>query len=125
MTTINREFLKTLKTDIEKALVEVAEKHGISLTMGKGQFESNNAQLTLNVGTISEDGFVNTREAENFRHHAPLHGISPDALGAIISYGSKIYKIIGWLPRSKRLPILAERLDGGKVKLPLVALKAA
>lgn len=123
MTTINREFLQSLNADINEALAEIAKKHGVSIQTGKGRFEANNAQITLNIGTISEEGFVNTREAEDFRFHAPKFGIDPAVLGTTITYGPEQYTIIGMLPRSKKMPILAKQIRTGKtMKLPVCAV---
>ena len=109
MDKITRENIRTLKREVEEALQPLADKHGISITMGRGSFNATNATLKVEVATKDEDGVSVSREAEQWTHFAPRYGIAPDAVGKTVRGGlDQTFTIIGWNSRAKRYPVIAQ-----------------
>jgi len=109
MNVIDKNNLKIISADIEKALESVAKKHGVSLTRGRGKYSNaSTGSLVIEIATIGVDGTVESRERSDFKRLHDLYGLSLDALDAEFTANGSTYRIIGLdLGRRKR-PILCE-----------------
>lgn len=117
MTTINRAFLTTLRADIDAALKAVGEKHGVILNSGNASYTVSTATIKLNVSTISEDGTVITKEAHDYLRYAGVgNNLQKEWLGEEFkTEDGEVYKVVGYRPRSKKYPVLAEKVSTGVV----------
>ena len=117
--TIDREFLRKLRDELDQYLVEVGDKYGVEITLGNATFTPVRASFKLEIACVSDDGEVHTKEAEDFKRYARQYGLRPDHLGQQFTYSSNTYVLLGCKPRSTRFPIVARRLADGKTyKLP-------
>lgn len=119
---IDRTNLKLLREQINQALVQVGNRHGIKLTAGNASFSDFNAAFKLEVQTI-QDGNVISKDAQTFLDYAQLLGLSKDMLNQEFETMGRVYKLTGYKPRSTKYPFIAER-DGKSYKLPSYAVKA-
>jgi len=110
---LDRNTVKMISNDIEKALGDVANKYNVVINRGNASFTSDNMTLKLNVSTIGNDGNVMTKEATDFNTYASMNGVTK-SLGDIITHGGHNYKLVGWKPRSKKYPVLVEKITTGK-----------
>ena len=123
---ITRTLLRTIRTDAEAALLDVAKKHGVQLTVGNGSFarDGSNAHLKLEIAGIADSGEVMTKEATDFKRYASSFGLTPEDLGTTFKYNGKEFKLIGCKPRNHKFPLIAENTKNGKTyKLPKDAVK--
>jgi hypothetical protein len=121
---ITRTLLKTIKTDAEAALRDVAAKHGVQFSFGNGTFTPDNATLKLEIAGIAANGAVKTKEAADFERYASSFGLTPEDLGTIFTYNGKEFKLLGAKPRNHKYPLIAENTKTGrKFKLPGDAVK--
>ncbi|MBC8428244.1 hypothetical protein H8D04_00030 [bacterium] len=120
---LDRNTVKMISNDIEKALGDVANKYNVVINRGNASFTSDNMTLKLNVSTIGNDGNVMTKEATDFNTYASMYGITK-SLGDVVNYMGGEYKIVGFKPRSKKYPVIVEKLnDGGRYKFPVDIVK--
>lgn len=119
MMKFNSASLASLRIEMNAALMEVAKKHGIVIQVKNASYspDQTNAHFKVDLSSISDDGVVMSKEAQDYKRYAPLCGLDPDLLFQTVTFGGTDYKIIGYLPRSTRFPVLAEKSDGSKVKL--------
>ncbi|MBC8421942.1 MAG: hypothetical protein H8E03_00820 [Pelagibacteraceae bacterium] len=120
---LDRNTVKMISSDIEKALGDVATKYNVEIKHGNASYGSENMSLKLKVSTIGNDGSVMTKEATDFNTYASMYGITK-SLGDVINYMGGEYKIVGFKPRSKKWPVIVEKLNhGGRYKFPVDIVK--
>jgi hypothetical protein len=124
---IDRQLLKALTGDAEKALTEIADKYGISIKCKGGSFARDGANATLKFEIVAPDaetGEALTREAQDFKRSAKQFGFEPEDLGSEFTVRGTVYKITGLKTRRHKYPISAVRVSDGKgFKFPVESVK--
>jgi hypothetical protein len=115
ITGFDRTSCRILSRDIEEALQAIAAKHGIVIRPGRGTFSGGHFTLKVECSTVSQDGTVNSKEAEDFKRYAALYSLQADDLGKTITLSFERYTIGGIRPKATRFPILAKRVKDGRV----------
>lgn len=119
---LDRKLVQNISNDIEFALGDVENKYNVKITRGNASFGISNMTLKLNVSKVGVDGTVMTKEATDFNTYASMYNTT-SKLGDIISHLGEDYKVIGWKPRSRKYPVLVEKISsGGKYKFPVSLL---
>lgn len=109
---ITKDMLKQIREDINKALEPVGEKYGVKLTAGNASYTENNFTLKLEGAAVKEDGTVAAKDAEAFKRHAHLYGLSPDDLGRKFTSQGKEFTITGLNTKSGKYPIIGRDSNG-------------
>lgn len=114
---------KLLSSRVMKALKDAGleEEYGIRISDKGGSYSDSNFTLKLECATLSEDGTVLTKEATDFKFYCHRYGLQESDLGRIFwdLNTSEQFKIIGCKPRSKKYPILVEKVSSGaRYKFP-------
>jgi hypothetical protein len=118
----DRTKVKLIRNRINETLESLGEELGITFEAGNASFSEKNGNFKLNMVIGSgEEASENSAEAEDFRRHAVLWGLSPDDLGkTVTNFDGDQFVIVGAKPRSKKYPILAQKISDGKTyKLPV------
>jgi hypothetical protein len=110
----DRPTVRTLREEIESALRPLCEKHGLSLEVGRANFDYQSLTFKVQLAVAGEEGVAMTREAQDFKLLAPQLGLSPDDLGREITAGGNQYKILGYRRLARKTPIIVERQPDGK-----------
>ena len=92
MSTINKDFLRDLRVDIEAALKSVAKKHEISLETGRCTFDPSSGNFTMKVEGVAKGG-IDKRGAlyESLRQLRP----TLPKLRSKFDYNGKQHEIVG------------------------------
>lgn len=115
ITEINRDVIRLLRPKIEAALAGIAKEHDLVIKLGAGNFMPTNLTLKLEIATKTEDGEVNSREVEDFKHNAFLYGLKAEDLGKEFTFRGETYMITGLRRKAHKNPILVKRVHDGKV----------
>lgn len=119
---MDRETAKDLRSEMQIALNNVANKHGMVVKLGNGTFTSN--QFWLKVTFQDDDEGSGSFEETNFKQYASMFGLKPSDFGRTFTYNGKRYKVVGIKPQARRFPIVAERQpDGRRFKFPSTVIK--
>lgn len=124
MKQLNKDALRLLRVDLNKALEEVAAKHNIILEVGNASFTANNATFKLHVMTKAE-GVETKADAEeakmkkDFEQYHRMFGIDADALGKKIKSREKTFTVIGLDTKKRKYPIIARDEQGKQYKLSI------
>jgi hypothetical protein len=122
----NRDSLKVLREDLENALKQVAEKHGIQATVGSASFTANNIVWKIELAVKDESGNAIDRHAEAFKVLATSYGLKPEDLGREFVVSGVKYQLKGINTRSRKFPVVADCItDGKSYAFPVVAVKSA
>jgi hypothetical protein len=106
--------LKQLRIDMESALLQVAQKHNIKITVGSARFTDTNTTFKVELATKSNDGAVNTRSVSEFKACCDSYGLKPEHLGKTFSYLGERFRLDGMAgSRSIKYVFLATKLSNG------------
>ena len=121
---IGREDIERIAYSLEVFFDGMARDHGVAFKIGPMSYDGmNQGKFTVLVSTISEDGEVNTPEAEAYRMRcrheenmgAEVFGsdtiMQADWLGQTFKAGDE-YTLLGWKDRAKKYPVHVRRKDG-------------
>src|SRR3954469_20487599 len=92
---------KELGADIVKALEDVARRHGMTVELKGGTFDTTGVfkpRLEFRTADAS---------ANEFARFAPLYGLGAADFGRVFSYGGNSYRVDGISPNRTGKPILA------------------
>ena len=124
MTIITRDLLKTLRIDINAALVEVAKKHKLAIGAGNASFTASSATFKLNLvnltgdaDTVSSCDVRHIKAEHDFKAQAVFYGLQASDLSRSFEYFGSTYVVKGLLPRGQKYPILCEK-NGKLIKCP-------
>lgn len=120
---ITPDMLRMLRTDINIALKEVGDKHGVKLEAGSASYSTGTFTLKINGGLLKEDGSAVQKEAEDFKRYAKMFGLEPEDLGQKFKSNGKEYTISGLATRKSKYPILAKDAQGKTYKFPMYIVK--
>lgn len=91
--------LKAIREDMEKALKDIASKHGIE-NLKLGAFTHDNDGFRTKLEVQYEGG--ESADMKTLKFNAPYMGFKPEIAGAVIQYSGKDCKVIG-MKRTKML----------------------
>ena len=137
---IGREDIQRIAHSFEMFFEEMQRDHGVAFKVGPMRYDNRNqADFKILVSTISEEGEVNTPEAEAYRQECrnekfgaalmrregddvPEESIMQEEwLGQILKTGDEYspagveeYTLLGWKPRAKKYPVCVRRKDGNQ-----------
>jgi hypothetical protein len=118
-TRIDRQFFRTIRSDLDEALAAVAKKHGVSIETGRAQYSYTNGNIKLEIAQITEDGEAVTPEREALDLLGARHGI---AYGDTFTSKGRTYTVKGWKARARVRPVLCNRDDGKTFIFPADAV---
>jgi hypothetical protein len=118
MANINATLLKTLRSEIETALANVGQKHGVKFHVGKGHYNPSGLEgdLKLEIASIVNGQAVNPQETA-FKLYARRYGLEESDLGKTFRFRSDSIKITGLEPKRQKFTIVGQNLRTGKINL--------
>lgn len=104
--------LRSLREDVDQALRAVAEKHGITLSLGSIKFDATSFTGQLKATVLNPaTGVVPTEERE-FHAYARMFGFEPSDYRRVVRIDGVEYRMIGFKTRAPRRPVVLERVHG-------------
>lgn len=103
ITNFDKQNLKSLRSDIDKAIKEVADKHGISLSIGsisftQDRFTTRLTALTKSSTEKSTSTKINTGTITN----PAAFQFSGFKIGDKFKHNTKLLKVVGYNPRKPK-----------------------
>ena len=110
MTTITRQTCRLLSADTLKALEAVAQKHGLTVSMGSGRFSAGSATLKVEyTATVEADADGTPGAPVDFARHAAIIGLDDHAFGRVFTAGGVEYRVSGIRLTRRKYPVSAVR----------------
>jgi hypothetical protein len=134
MTTFIKEFdkvnLKTVRADLDAALLAVAQKHGLKLSIGGITYTANTlttkitgtTRFTSGTGTAQEVP-GNAKWQAAFIKNAFVLGMKKEDLGKKFKYGTETVTLVGARPKAN-MPIVVMNSKGKMLATYASVLKA-
>lgn len=118
---VTRELLKTIRTEINRALTEVGEAHGITLNLGNASYTDYDFTFKLK-GAALDTGDGRSAAAAEWDLYRSRYGLDAIEYGDSFRTHSGTYTIDGIKPRSPKFPIIGIGVDGRRRKFPARAV---
>lgn len=124
ITQFDRPVLRKIEADVLKAVEQVAEKYGVSLSPAGGNFSTSEFTVKVKFTVKSSDGSPTGKFADTFRDwHSSLR-LEADDLGREFTAKGRTYRIVG-ANIGRKFPVLATRDDGKDFWFPVNAVRHA
>jgi hypothetical protein len=104
---IDRSKAKQIGREVEQALQEVAERHGLTVDYRGGTYDPNTYKPRITLKSANAD------ESE-FKMYASRYGLERSDFGREFVSKGRLFRITGVSPRSPKRPILCEEVDTGR-----------
>jgi hypothetical protein len=131
---ITRELMKTLRTDVDAALLAISKKHGVLLSLGNGRFTASDATFKLNVTDAGASAIANVivdglsskdaKAVADYQKQCHLYGLKPEWLNRQFMSGGKALTVVGLLPNKHKNNVLVMGAGGGKYIMPATSVAA-
>lgn len=108
------QIVQELRTDIEKALVDVAKKYGVVIQAGSGRYGAYDMILKLEIRYAASESFDPAKAAWEEYFKTPFAGLTKDDFGKEVNLDGKRYIISGVNPSAKTNKILIREVASGK-----------
>jgi hypothetical protein len=116
---ITRALCKTLRDELNAALVPLAKELGVTIHCGNASYSDNAVKFKLEVAVEGYDP-----EKEEYEQMCLLYRLKADQRGEAFNYNGHHYTLAGISAKARKFPIIATRDDGKKYKLPEHAIKS-
>jgi len=110
----DRASLKTLNKAIIEAVQPIAEEFGIQIKLGGARFTPTDGKVKLICAIQNSDGTYETPERADFKEFALMYGLTADDIDMEFEWSKEKFKLTGIKIRSRRFPIMAQRMRDGK-----------
>lgn len=117
----DRATILNLQQRILETLAPLGEELGIQITGGDSRFSASQASVAFSLALTPRDGL--TAEQREFNQLAPAFGLTAEHYHHPLTRGGTRYRLIGFKPRNRKYPIIAENSEGTRYKLPLDAIQ--
>lgn len=111
----DRRECKRLDEALAIELEKVGKRFGVQLKIKSGSYASHNYTFKTEASIVDKSGVVHSKEAEDFKRYTKmgmLGGLKESDLGRTFTISGNTYTIKGARMRSRKYPIMADRLDG-------------
>jgi hypothetical protein len=127
-TTISKDFLRSIREQMNAALASVAEKNGVVIQVGNASFTPENANFKLTIATLPDgaDPTASASElkaAADWKNQAVFFGLKVAWLGKTFTQLGSTCEIVGLMPKRRKYPVLV-RKNGKLVLFTEDAVKA-
>lgn len=116
--TITRALCKTLRDELNAALVPLAKELGCTIHAGNASYSDNTVTFKVEVAVEGYD-----REKEEYEQLCLLYRLKADQRGEAFNYNGHHYTLAGISAKARKFPIIAKRDDGKRYKLPEHAIE--
>ena len=99
MANLNQQVLNSIRTDVEKALKEIGDRHGIDLALGRGTFTPSGLTGKLPIEMAARNDATGKSGLQTeFEKLAPRYGLTAEDFGREFSHSRRRFKLIGINP---------------------------
>ncbi len=114
---MNRTKVKALHDKLNEVMEQFASDNGVAYVPGSGSFDEAEVTFKVTFAETDENGLVMSREMRDYEQVQEVYGLPP--LLTVFKQGGDEFRIVGWKSRSRKYPVIAERVsDGTRFKFP-------
>lgn len=112
--------IQQIRKDMDAALKEVSEKHGISFEIGSIRYDDKSFRTTVKAYLVKDGDATDSDDARRAKFEATAeryghrYGVKPQDYGKMITYGGHRFILRGIKPRATKRPIVGEKVSDGK-----------
>lgn len=102
---IDRTLVNAIDKDIQAAIKEIADKHGLVIVPTRGSFTNTSFRKTIEFAVKSESG-VPQQLVDDFSRYANMFGLSGVEIGTEFTARNKVYRIAGLEAKKRKKPFV-------------------
>lgn len=122
ITEFTRTNIKEIRAEVDSALHDIGQKHGIAFKINGISYGSDNFRSTINAVITEHSG--DTVYSVEFKNKCWKYGFQKEDLGKEFRSGDNRFKIVGLKTRNRKYPVIAENVQTGKLhKFTALAVK--
>jgi hypothetical protein len=106
--------LRALRADINAALKQISEKHGIDMSIGTMSYSLYKTTCRITMETKKEVSASSTPSVNADAVYLSLFDLPADAFERQFSIQGTVFKLVGLKPNRPKNPCLIERVKDGK-----------
>lgn len=99
---------------IEEAVSDLGDRLGVSIALGKKNFNSLKGEIGLSLRILDANGKPEKPWVTDYKLYMPIHGLRMKDLGTTFKVNKTTYKLLGYNPNRQMRPFVAENLKTGK-----------
>lgn len=125
---LDKAAMRAIRTALDSAMVDLSERVGVSLTIGRGSFDPlmGTGYLKVEIAVAGEQGDIVPPHAVALDQFAKLYGFPTDVRGKTVRIGGKVYVIEGMKLSGRKYPLLLRNQHNQKLyKFPINDVKRA
>lgn len=118
---MTKQKVEQIRKDMNAALKEVSEKHGVSFDIGSIRYDSSSFRTTVKAYLVKDGDATDSDDARRAKFEATAkryghrYGVKPEDYGKKITHGGQNFILRGIKPRATKRPIVAEKISNGKM----------
>jgi len=112
MEIFTKSTIEVLRVEINTALREVEEAHGIKLNMGNISFDATMFRTKLEASIVNEKGIVEDRQRRDFTQYATMYDLNPEWLDKEIVLGDDTFTVTGLNTKASKNVVRIEKGNG-------------
>ena len=111
-TVITKDLIRSLRLEINAALVPIGQKFGVKLDAGNASFTADNINFKLLALAIGDGGEVVTPEKTDLGRYGPLDGIPAEYLAGrdFLVNGERVV-LVGYRSKAREKPYIVQAID--------------
>ena len=114
MEIFTKSTIEVRRVEINTALREVEEAHGIKLNMGNISFDATMFRTKLEASIVNEKGIVEDRQRRDFTQYATMYDLNPEWLDKEIVLGDDTFTVTGLNTKASKNVVRIEK-DNGQI----------
>jgi hypothetical protein len=96
ITTFDKTTIQMIRAELQHAIRDIENRHGIKLTAGRAKFGQKSASITVDMATIDKNGQVVDNEREFLIANLTWLGLKSEHLETGVRIGNDTFKIGGY-----------------------------
>jgi len=94
--TFDKTTIQMIRTELQHAIRDIENRHGIKLTAGRAKFGQKSASIAIDMATIDNDGQIIDHDREFLIANLTWVGLKSEHLESVIRIGNDTFKINGY-----------------------------
>lgn len=112
---MDKQRVRQIRDLINRELAALGERLNVKFEAVGARYTSDCARFNLEVGEIDAEGKTHSVERADFERYARRYGLLATDLDKEFEIGGHWYKIVGAAPKSRKYPILGQKIGTDRV----------
>lgn len=123
VTSINRDNIKDIIADMERALKSVGDKYGVDFSRKSARFTAGDFNIGFKCEVRNKKEGVLTSEEEQYNFNRVRYNLPELGFSYLSEVGGLTMTVVGWSNRARKYPVKLQGSDGRTYKTSVESLR--